>query len=70
MADTVSTTRRPSIPLLILGLLALGISGWVLFGPNDFHWLTSFDGRWALIAAAALVGLALVLAPSLRRRDR
>lgn len=68
MADTVSKTRGPSIGLLLMGLLALGVSGWVLLGPNNFEWLTSFDGRWGLVAVAAVAGLALVLIPVRRRK--
>lgn len=68
MADTLSKSRRPSAMLLLLGLAALGVSGWALLGPGTFSWLTSFDGRWLLVAAAGVLGLALVLAPGRRRR--
>lgn len=68
MADTMSKTRGPSVMLLLLGLAALGVSGWALLGPGTFSWLTSFDGRWLVVAVAGVVGLALVLAPGRRRK--
>lgn len=67
MADKPTKSRGPSVPLLILGLVALAISGWVLLGPGTFQWMTTVDGRWALVAAAGVAGLVLVLAPGRRR---
>lgn len=68
MADNPTKSRRPSAMLFLLGLIALGISGWVLLGPGTFQWITDVDGRWYLVAAAGIAGLVLVLAPGLRRR--
>lgn len=67
MADNTTKTRGPSVALLITGLIALAISGWVLLGPGTFQWMTTVDGRWALVAAAGVAGLVLVLAPGRRR---
>lgn len=66
MADDLSTTRRPSAALLLMGLVALGISAWSLFGPGTFTWLTTFDGRWLVVAVAGVLGLALIFTPGLR----
>ncbi|WP_024796259.1 hypothetical protein [Tomitella biformata] len=68
MTDNPTKSRRPSATLLLLGLVALGISGWVLLGPGTFQWMIDVDGRWYLVAAAGIAGLALVLAPAIRRR--
>ena len=66
MADKPSETRRPSATLLLMGLVALGISAWSLVGSGTFTWLTRFDGRWLVVGAAAAMGLALIFAPGPR----
>ena len=67
MADKPSETRRPSATLLLMGLVALGISAWTLVGPGTFTWLTTFDGRWLVVVAAGALGLALIFTPGPRR---
>lgn len=66
-----SAPRRPFDPiLLILGVVTLGIAGYIL--GNDVLPLPHLDARWLLAGGGLLIGV-LMLAASLRpkrRRDR
>lgn len=62
---TVRRRRGPDVVMLLVGLLALGMSVSAFVGqvPNLGH----FDPRWLLAGGAAVVGL-LLLVGSLRGR--
>jgi fatty acid desaturase len=54
--------RMPDPFALLVGLFALGVAGTAIIG-----WMPSFDPRWMLAAAAAVLGV-LLLVGSLRNR--
>lgn len=70
MADTGSDVRRrrgPDPIALVVGLLTLGMSAAAFTGHAPV--LPGFDPRWLLALGAAVLGV-LLLAGSLRRRER
>lgn len=60
--DDNVTKRGPSVSLLIVGLLALGVSIWAFTGPT-----TTATGvvslGWVVVIAAIVVGILLVISP-------
>jgi hypothetical protein len=61
----VRRRRGPDVVMLLVGLLALGMSVSALLGQVPS--LSGFDPRWLLAGGAAVVGL-LLLVGSLRGR--
>jgi FtsH-binding integral membrane protein len=62
--DGGSTKRRgPSISLLIVGLLALGVSVWAFIGPASMPASGVIPLGWIIVIAAIVVGVLLVLSP-------
>lgn len=59
--------RRPDLLTLLAGLATLFAAVYVL--TDGQAWVPTLDPRWLLAGGALLVGL-LMLASSLRRRDR
>ncbi|MFG1794299.1 hypothetical protein [Nocardia sp. NPDC049149] len=57
--------RGPSLSLLVIGLLALGVSAWA-FVPE--HWPgSSVPVGWIAVLGAILIGILLVVSPRKRR---
>lgn len=70
MADPTEenvTKRRPSVALLIVGLLALGVSIWAFVGPTTMTATGVASLGWVVVIAAIVVGILLVISP---RRPR
>ncbi|MEV0293329.1 hypothetical protein [Nocardia sp. NPDC050710] len=72
MADntehTGTTERRgPSASLLLVGLLALAVSAWALFGPATMNSGGALSFGWVVVIAAIVVGVVLVISPRKRR---
>lgn len=65
--ETETRRRRPDLLTLLAGLATLFASAYVL--TNGEVWVPTMDPRWLLAGGALLVGV-LMLASSLRRRDR
>lgn len=57
-------SRGPSLPLLIVGLLALALSVWALVGPSAWPAASMIPLGWIVVGGAIVVGLTLVLCPS------
>lgn len=57
-------SRGPSLPLLIVGLLALALSIWALVGPSAWPAASMIPIGWLVVGGAIVVGLMLVLCPS------
>jgi protein-S-isoprenylcysteine O-methyltransferase Ste14 len=65
--DLPARRRFPDPIALIVGIITLGVSGWVL---SDGAWgLPNVDPRWLVAGGALVVGL-LLLGASLRPRSR
>ncbi|MEV5837356.1 hypothetical protein [Nocardia sp. NPDC052112] len=60
------TKRGPSVSLLIVGLLALGVSIWAFIGPTTTATGVASLG-WIVVITAIVVGILLVITP---RRPR
>ncbi|WP_227998619.1 hypothetical protein [Nocardia australiensis] len=58
----------PSISLLIVGLLALGVSIWAFIGPASMPATGTMPFGWILVIAAIVIGILLVLYPRRPRR--
>ncbi|WP_433757193.1 hypothetical protein [Nocardia sp. CA-135398] len=70
MADPTQdnvTKRGPSVSLLIVGLLALGVSIWAFVGPAPMTATSVASLGWVVVIAAIVVGILLVISP---RRPR
>ena len=65
MADRLVRRRGPDVIMLVVGLLALGMSVSAFVG--ELPTFTGFDARWLLAGGAALLGV-LLLVGSLRGR--
>ncbi|MEV4124722.1 hypothetical protein [Nocardia sp. NPDC049707] len=66
MADPTEdnvTKRRPSVSLLIVGLLALGVSIWAFIGPATMTATGVASIGWGVVIAAIVVGVLLVISP-------
>ncbi|MFI6363386.1 hypothetical protein ACIBG0_11625 [Nocardia sp. NPDC050630] len=61
------TKRGPSVSLLIVGLLALGVSIWAFIGPSTMTSTGVASLGWVVVIAAIVVGVLLVISP---RRPR
>lgn len=59
----VRQRRRPSMLLLLSGLLALGLGATSLAGPDTWHGVDSFPFGWVLVVAAIVIGVALLHTP-------
>lgn len=57
-----------SMSLLVVGLLALGISVWAFLGPAAAGALDLIPMGWAAVGAAIVAGVLLVM-PRRRRKD-
>ncbi|WP_405167169.1 hypothetical protein OG203_19995 [Nocardia sp. NBC_01499] len=64
--ESVETRRGPSASLLIIGLLALGVSAWAFVGPESWPANSVVPIGWIVVLAAIIVGIVLVVSP--RRR--
>ncbi|ASF09993.1 hypothetical protein NBRGN_103_00480 [Nocardia brasiliensis NBRC 14402] len=71
MADNsyneTDTKRGPSASLLIVGLLALGVSAWAFIGPESWSKTSGVPLGWIVVLAAIVVGVVLVVSPRKRR---
>lgn len=65
--DDNVTKRGPSVSLLIVGLLALGVSSWAFIGPATMTATGVASLGWVVVIAAIVVGILLVISP---RRPR
>ncbi len=65
--DDNVTKRGPSVSLLIVGLLALGVSIWAFIGPATMTATGVASLGWVVVIAAIVVGIFLVISP---RRPR
>lgn len=65
--DDNVTKRGPSVSLLIVGLLALGVSIWAFIGPATMTGSGVASLGWVVVIAAIVVGILLVISP---RRPR
>ncbi|WP_024802274.1 hypothetical protein [Nocardia sp. BMG51109] len=63
MADNSETRRGPSFSLLLAGVLALLVSVWAFIGPSAWPVHSIIPVGWIVVAAAIVVGIALVVAP-------
>ncbi|MBO0855701.1 MAG: hypothetical protein J2P18_18275 [Nocardia sp.] len=61
--DARTPRRRPSIPLLLGGILALLVSAWALIGPTAWPAHSIVPAGWIVVAVAVVVGIALVVTP-------
>ncbi|MGY4101430.1 hypothetical protein ACW2Q0_18030 [Nocardia sp. R16R-3T] len=61
------TKRGPSASLLIVGLLALGVSIWAFVGPASMTAIGVASLGWIVVITAIVVGILLVISP---RRPR
>ncbi len=59
--------RGPSVSLLIVGLLALGVSIWAFIGPASMTTIGVASLGWIVVITAIVVGVLLVISP---RRPR
>jgi len=57
------TKRGPSAALLIVGMLALGVSIWAFIGPTAMPTTGTISLGWIIVIAAIVVGILLVVAP-------
>ncbi|MFC9892327.1 hypothetical protein ACFVMC_01415 [Nocardia sp. NPDC127579] len=72
MADQSETNsgrkRGPSVPMLVIGFLALSISAWALAAPGGFRDPSGgFSIGWTLVIGAIVAGVLLVISPRKRR---
>ncbi|MFB8274085.1 hypothetical protein [Nocardia colli] len=65
-SETTETRRGPSASLLVIGLLALGVSAWAFVGPESWPSNSAAPIGWIVVLAAIIVGIVLVVSP--RRR--
>lgn len=65
-SETTETRRGPSASLLIIGLLALGVSAWAFVGPESWPSSSGVPIGWIVVLGAIIVGIVLVVSP--RRR--
>ncbi|WP_327095551.1 hypothetical protein OIE68_37070 [Nocardia vinacea] len=61
--DNNVTKRGPSVSLLIVGLLALGVSSWAFIGPATMTATGVASLGWVVVIAAIVVGILLVISP-------
>ncbi|WP_433195344.1 hypothetical protein ACQP1G_41080 [Nocardia sp. CA-107356] len=61
--DNNPTKRGPSASLLIVGLLALGVSIWAFIGPATMTATGVVSLGWVVVIAAIVVGILLVISP-------
>ncbi|MFC9433177.1 hypothetical protein [Nocardia sp. NPDC057030] len=66
-SETTGRRRGPSASLLIIGLLALGVSAWAFVGPEAWPATSAVPIGWIVVLAAIIVGIVLVVSP---RRHR
>ncbi|PTR31514.1 hypothetical protein C8K36_101545 [Rhodococcus sp. OK519] len=64
---TTTTSRRPSVGLLLAGLAALFASVWALVGPFSLEFFTNVELRWVFVIVAVAIGAVLVFSPGRRR---
>ncbi|GAA5081163.1 hypothetical protein [Nocardia iowensis] len=70
MADKSEQTesrRGPSASLLIVGLLALGVSVWAFIGPESWPTTSALPIGWIVVLAAIIIGIVLVVSPRKHR---
>ncbi|NMM87900.1 hypothetical protein B2J88_26680 [Rhodococcus sp. SRB_17] len=60
-------TKRPSVLLLIAGILAMLVSVWALLGPFSLAPAADVQFRWIFVGAAVVAGLLLVILPNRRK---
>lgn len=71
MTERPDTKKRPSVLLLLAGIAALVVAVSALVQKNPLTVVDHLEFGWIAVAAAVVVGLALVLAPVIgRRRNR
>jgi type IV secretory pathway VirB6-like protein len=61
--DSSTKSRGPSVSLLIVGMLALGVSIWALIGPAAMPATGSVPLGWIVVIAAIVIGILLVISP-------
>jgi hypothetical protein len=66
-AEEARKTKRPSVLLLIAGVLAMLVSVWALIGPFSLAPAADVQFRWIFVGAAVVAGLLLVILPNRRK---
>lgn len=69
-ANPQSARRRPSVLLVLSGLVALVISAWALAGPFGLTPLGADAVRWIFVGGAVVIGVVLVLSPNWRKKKQ
>ncbi|CAM4458795.1 hypothetical protein NONI108955_30505 [Nocardia ninae] len=64
--ESTESRRGPSASLLIVGLLALGVSAWAFVGPSSWPTTSVVPVGWIVVLAAIIVGIVLVVSPRKR----
>ena len=66
-SEEIRKTKRPSVLLLIAGVLAMLVSVWALIGPFSLAPAADVQFRWIFVGAAVVAGLLLVILPNRRK---
>ncbi|MFD4366169.1 hypothetical protein [Rhodococcus sp. NPDC058521] len=67
---TSGDRRRPSVLLILSGIVALIISAWALAGPFGLTPLGADAVRWIFVGGAVVIGAVLVLSPNWRKKKQ
>ncbi|PXX66488.1 hypothetical protein DFR70_103237 [Nocardia tenerifensis] len=65
--DSTDCRRGPSVSMLIVGLLVLGVSAWAFVGPESWPSTSVVPLGWIVVLVAIVVGIVLVVSPRRRR---
>ncbi|MDI9914691.1 hypothetical protein [Rhodococcus sp. IEGM 1379] len=66
-SEEARKTKRPSVLLLIAGVLAMLVSVWALLGPFSLAPAADMQFRWIFVGAAVVAGLLLVILPNRKK---
>ncbi|MCJ0905122.1 hypothetical protein [Rhodococcus sp. ARC_M6] len=66
-SEEIRKTKRPSVLLLIAGVLAMLVSVWALIGPFSLAPAADVQFRWIFVGAAVVAGLLLVILPNRKK---
>jgi hypothetical protein len=61
--DSSTKSRGSSASLLIVGMLALGVSIWAFIGPAAMPGTGSVPLGWIVVISAIVIGILLVISP-------
>lgn len=68
--ETTTTPKRPSLVMLLMGLICLALSITALLGPSTWGAAPAIPIGWIAVAVAIVIGLGLIVSPGRRRRRR